>query len=763
MPTVGQHQIPEELISARVFGGVESIELCSRLSDVATVELLCVARDAAAQTSGVGYRCFFLWGATRSHVAVDRLQWPFYAYLPSSISYPRHFIYIPNLPADPYKQVDFNSVSLYIFKNVDVHHFVYAVDVDAKLQGRYCDRTIRKCHRRDVAVQINQGQQCLHVPRSRAYRSQFVKLFVRPLDGNQLNARPVGYEIRNSVLLEFDMDDIFRVRERIYTLDKDVGQDVKKVGVDLAKEYRILSVNTAILNAIRHFLSHDLLLSYFLSKLQFIKLEKFVNLAILIHDILQPQASSLISLLLNQNDIKDIARILIDNIIKNGENMLKTTSGILLKHIISTTHHYRVESFKSGIPVKAKQRTACYNNILLRLVKLLDEYEKADSQSGNQSGKWYRTLLLEISRHTYHHHMIKSISTEARVSPDKILEGFIELYRGRAREGMRTLIRIFEREAGGLGFLERVTENMAKDRYTGFRRFILTFGQCLIGTPEDVLHFLLATRDENLCSVSKLKKVIADFAASELNIVLTPEELEESARLLYSICAEAERLIEVLPHKQAGGHNLLHEIHKARYELERRINRFPELDELIVHLLINMRRGSLLRELVKQFLERSLDATGYNNSLKQRYGQNYLDEFIDDVKNVLKNNCQGQSRSVICNSRQGWSFSDDISHALKALGRIMRGILLRLALLTCNSACGYCYVNAKSCSRYSAPFIQARTLDRRVAKILVSDFIKLQSQVINDYYDSEELDIVIRFMKSGKKDVNKKDVNLKII
>jgi len=734
-PTVGLHLIPEELISAQNLFNIVTIELCSRLSEVRTVELLC----NPSQSSGVGYQYFFFWGNTRAHVPVSRLQWPFYAYLPSSNSYGRHFIFPRQWQRDPDRQMMFKSIPLYIYTTVDVHYFVYAVDVDARLRGRYCNQNGGRCGDRDIKVPINQGQQCLAVPHGRTYSSQFVKLFVRPSGDNQLVAKSIGYEIRKSTLLEFNMYDIFD--QGSYVIEQllsSIGKVASRTQ-SLAEEFRVLSLHTAILNAIRHFLSHDLVLSYYFSKLQFIKLEKFINLSILIHDVLFKR--SLISGILAQNNTSDVVNILVNEIVdKNEKILLKNPMGVLLKHLISTTHRYKVETFKSGLPVDKNDRSIYYDKIRQRLNNLLKQYEK-----GNV--KWYKVVLLETLRHTYHHHMIKSISVEAKVSPEKMLEGFVELYRGKGGDIIKNLpIMIFERESGSLGFLERVADNMAKNKYTGFRRLILTFGQCLVGTPEDVLHFLLA-RGKDLCSESKrsgLKKVIsdiADFAGGELKIILTPEELEEAVRLWYSIRAEAERLTEVLPDKPAeAACVLLREIHEARYKLEREINRFPELDELIVYLLLNMKRGSVLREIVKQLLRRSLEAAGHDSSLSKEYRQDYLDKFIEDIKNVLKSGCQGQVVSVICKKRQGGSFSADISYALKALGRIMRGILLRLALLTCNSACGYCYVNTKSCSRYSAPFIQAKTLDRRVAKILVSDFIKLKSKPVNDYYDPDELD-----------------------
>ena len=55
-----------------------------------------------------------------------------------------------------------------------------------------------------------------------------------------------------------------------------------------------------------------------------------------------------------------------------------------------------------------------------------------------------------------------------------------------------------------------------------------------------------------------------------------------------------------------------------------------------------------------------------------------------------------------------------------------------------------CYVNAKSCSRFGAPFIQARTLDRRVLKVIASEVVKELGEEVGDYYDlNKSVDVVV--------------------
>jgi hypothetical protein len=175
-----------------------------------------------------------------------------------------------------------------------------------------------------------------------------------------------------------------------------------------------------------------------------------------------------------------------------------------------------------------------------------------------------------------------------------------------------------------------------------------------------------------------------------------------------------------------------------------------------------MKKGQVLRSLVEELLERSLNIAGKSSYLQQLYDNrnNYIELFLNDVKSVLENGCasQGATPRICASIRNRKNFDDDdVVYSVKALGRIMRGVLLRLALLTCNSACGHCYVNTRSCSRFSAPFIQARTLDRRVAKIVASEFVKLKFNGIQDIYSSDfEPDIVVRLKKGHYSKVNLK-------
>jgi hypothetical protein len=115
----------------------------------------------------------------------------------------------------------------------------------------------------------------------------------------------------------------------------------------------------------------------------------------------------------------------------------------------------------------------------------------------------------------------------------------------------------------------------------------------------------------------------------------------------------------------------------------------------------------------------------------------FIDEFLNDIQFIL---ALGKSKSGVvdkCVFRKDDEQCETVVSSIKRLRRVLRGLLMRLALLSCNSACGMCYVNNESCSRYSAPFIQARTLDRRVAKIIASEFVKRYPEV-KDYCDVKD-------------------------
>ncbi len=741
--------LPDELVYvANYILGTGQIRLYSDTESINVIRPINVIRltsdvDVRRKSNYVEcYNCVFLPRDTKAHIPVRRLFGGvdnFHVYLPSSNSYSRHFIYLESHLHYPINEFDINDLGeLRIFNNVIIHHLVYAVDVNAVIRGYYCSPNAQQC--KTVRAQLQ--HLCVVLPRIvkrnethdskkiKTRRLQFVKVFIDEKERNKVTPVAIGYSISNTFLLEFDMKGKFN--ETLLAICQSVEQHVRD-RMTFSQLYKKLTINTSIINFIKHILSYDLVSSYYFSKLKLVKMDQFIKYIFLVNDVLSQGLTATITA---QPDVSIVINKILDNL-RSGLDNLQTDNVQILRYLVFTTRKGTLEIFIDG-KLTNEIREYGLNEIRKRLHNILESQKQVSKKIINRED-WRCGVLLDFIRHTYGHHLIKVISQSANVDSTKLIESYVE----RKWEP----VSVIERERGGLGILEGAVDEYKRDAYRAYRDLILSFGKCLVGTPEDVLHFILADPNfrNRLCEAKphELARVIEEFVRDHMELLLLSEELTETVRLWHSIRMEAQRLVELLPQEKLRNAirpdcALLKEIHESRYQLEKTIYRFPELDELIVYLLLNMQKGQVLRSIVEELLERSLHVAGKSGQLRQIYDNkdNYIELFLEDVKSVLKNGC-GTSGAVprICASRRKGEYPEYVEYAIKALGRIMRGMLLRLALLTCNSACGHCYVNTRSCSRYSAPFIQARTLDRRVAKIVASEFVKLKFDGIQDLYN----------------------------
>jgi len=742
--------LPDELVYvADYILGIRQVKL---YSDVESINVIRPMSGAEC------YNCVFLPRDTKAHIPIRRLLGGidyFHAYLPSSNSYSRHFIYLELRSNNPIDVFDINDLGeLRIFDNIFALNLVYAVDVDAKIRGPYCSPKAQQC--KTVRAQFQRF--CVTLPnifkKIKTRKLQFVKVFIDDkVEGNKVIPVAIGYRISNTFLLEFNVNSKFN--ETLLAIYQSVEQSIKD-RMTLNQLYRKLSINTSIINFIKHILSYDLVISYHFSKLNLVRIDQFIKYIFLVSDVFSQGLTTTITA---QPDVSNVVNKILDGL-RSGLDNLRTDKVQILRYLAFTTRDGELGFLTDDKEPEDKIREYSLNEIHKRLYNVLERQKQVSKKIiKGKDGDWRCGVLLDSIRHTYGHHLIKVISQSANIDSTKLIESYVE------REWVS--VSVIERERGGLGILQSSIDGYKRDVYRAYRDLILSFGKCLVGTPDDVLHYILADPNfrNRLCEAEprEIAKVIEEFVRDRMELLLLPEELTETVRLWHSIRMEAQRLVELLPQEKL--HNairldcaLLKEIHESRYQLEKTIYRFPELDELIVFLLLNMQKGQVLRSIVEELLERSLHVAGKSSQLRQIYDNkdNYIELFLEDVKSVLKNGC-GTRGAVprICASRRKDEYPEYVEYAIKALGRIMRGMLLRLALLTCSSACGHCYVNTRSCSRYSAPFIQARTLDRRVAKIVASAFVKLKFDIIQDLYNPNfEPDIVVRLKKGDYSKVN---------
>ena len=658
---------------------------------------------------GEGIRWGFF-GKKKHNIPFEKIKnYIFYLYRDKSISYPRHFVDRPVERLTDQKQLCFNNIKSKQYDIIKVYKGIYAVDVNASLKGKskFKDDVINQD--KNNSLIIIKRSKCLKdedLKNARSYYQYFVKLFV---DKN----KPItmGYEIKSTKMLEIDVPELSSL----------VNFEPGCFSKDLASKYRCWSLNTSYVNGLRHLLSHDLVLNYYFSQLGYAKIEKLINLIILLNDFYYQEneiLSNIMQQLQNSNEggdknkrFAELLRSRIRSLTPHcNSDVQKDPRGRLVYYFLSESKGAKLEVYRWWCKGETDE---IWGKIFNRLNNLIE--------------KWHNKYIIDIIKHTYSHHIIKVLSLRYSVSPDKFLERYTEW-----ESEMK--VAIIENESGGVGVLPQFanrekTPEMVED-------LILSFGKCLVGTPEDLLHFALANIDE---WKNKDISVILQNIIERLNIVITPDEFEETKKLWNSILDEAKNIVKLVGRSsEDDALLLLRDIHRLRWELENKIKRFPEFDELLVYVVAHLNSSTHLREVVKKLLEISLD-NNTKRTLAEIYVKQtkFIDEFLNDIQFTL---ALGKSNSGVVNK---CVFSKDdeqcetVVSSIKRLRRVLRGLLMRLALLSCNSACGMCYVNNESCSRYSAPFIQARTLDRRVAKIIASEFVKRYPEV-KDYCDVKD-------------------------
>lgn len=657
---------------------------------------------------GEGIRWGFF-GKKRHNIPFEKIKnHIFYLYRDKSISFPRHFVDRPVERLTNQKQLCFNNIKSKQYNIFKIYKGIYAVDVNALLKGKFKFKDdVTNQYKNDSLIFIKKSK-CLKdedLKKARSYYQYFVKIFV---DEN----KPItmGYEIISTKMLEIDVPELSSL----------VNFESGCFAEDLASKYRCWSLNTSYVNGLRHLLSHDLVLNYYFSQLGYAKIEKLINLIILLNDFYYQEneiLSNIIQQLQNSNGgdknkrFAELLRSRIRSLTPHcNSDVQKDPRGRLVYYFLSESKGAKLEVYRWWCKGETDE---VWGKIFNRLNNLIE--------------KWYKNYIIDIIRHTYSHHIIKVLSLGYSVPPDKFLERYAEW-----ESEMK--VAIVENESGGVGILPQFanrgkTPEMVED-------LILSFGKCLVGTPEDLLHFALANIDE---WKNKDISVILQNIIEKLNIIITPDEFEETKKLWNSILDEAKNIVKLVGRSsEDDALLLLRDIHRLRWELENKIKRFPEFDELLVYVVAHLNSSTLLREVVKKLLDISLDGNT-KRILGEIYAKQtkFIDEFLNDIQFIL---ALGKSNSGVvdkCVFRKDDEQCETVVSSIKRLRRVLRGLLMRLALLSCNSACGMCYVNNESCSRYSAPFIQARTLDRRVAKITASEFVKRYPEV-KDYCDVKD-------------------------
>jgi len=657
-------------------------------------------------------------------------KYKFYTYLDLSNSFPRFFTYqfqtkLPMLslkiPCDPLREI-IRDEGIRLYKNSDVYFGIYAIDVNANIEGPFCKERNEEKQDRCIVANTIEGSdsrcRCVEA-QGRRYFNNFVKVLIRSVKDGLWDPVTIGYKINNTRVLEIDLNDSQIIQEQFERIMRRINDDRSR---RLEPSYYELSINTALVNSLRHILTSDLPIVYYFELMGSMKTADLIKLAFLHHELRSSvNITELIYNVDNAKPIIDIVRNFINNY--NDDNL-----ALLLRYFMSKLRrNYKLITLFMGGRVN---NSSLLQKVSDRLQNILNKYKKV------WNNDWKFGVIFDLVRHTFSHHLIRTMSTRGGVMASKFLEQYEEL--------STDPIKIVEKDSGGIGVMREgeYILDIWKNGETLIEDLLLSLGKCFIGTPEDLIHFAIVKRENELSGVMKdgvkpLKELTRLFkqVADDLGIIVTPDELEETVKQWLSVFEEATRIGKLIGE---GAFNILWEIHSVRYDFERKYRRFPDFDELIIYTVMVISKYPTLRKLIRVLLRRALSQRNLTNVLQNLYGaENSEERFIDDVSSMLETlavsgavrntqkyilDCLMQRRSQ--SSNQSINDCEEIISSLVLLRKVITSVLTHLALLSCNGACGMCYVNSRSCGRFGAPLIQARTLDRRLLKILASMIIE---------------------------------------
>jgi len=662
-------------------------------------------------------------------------KYKFYTYLDLSNSFPRFFTYTYQFQMEPVTRLNIPCSSLReiirdkgirLYKNSNVYFGIYAIDVNAKIEGPFCKERNEENRDHCIVADTIKGSDsrcCVKAQEPRYFNNfvnNFVKVLTRSVKDGLWDPVTIGYKINNTRVLEIDLNYSQIIQEQFESIMRRINDNRSR---KLEPSYYELSINTALVNSLMHILTSDLPIVYYFELMGSLKTADLIKLAFLHHEL--RSSDNITELIYNVDNAKpiiDITRNFINNY--NNDDL-----ALLLRYFMSKLgRRYKLITLFMGGKVNDSN---LLQKVSDRLQNILNKYKEGNND-------WKIGAIFDLVRHTFSHHLIRTMSTRGGVMAGKFLEQYEEL--------STDPITIVEKDSGGIGVMRKgeYILDIWKNGETLVEDLLLSLGKCLIGTPEDLIHFAIVKRKDELSRVVKddikpIKELTRLFkqVADDLGIIVTPDELKETVKQWLSVFEEATRIGKLIGE---DAFNILWRIHSVRYDFERKYRRFPDFDELIIYTVMVISKYPTLRKLIRVLLRRALSQRNLTNVLRNLYGaENSEERFIDDVSSMLETLAAGSNVEqndqkyyiLKClrprrrqRSNQSIDDCEGVISSLVLLRKVITSVLTRLALLSCNGACGMCYVNSRSCGRFGAPFIQARTLDRRLLKILASMIIE---------------------------------------
>jgi len=296
-------------------------------------------------------------------------------------------------------------------------------------------------------------------------------------------------------------------------------------------------------------------------------------------------------------------------------------------------------------------------------------------------------ILMSILNHTFSHHFLKAITFRSSVN-SRYLGEIYHSYFTHPNSGKYKSFYIYEISSGGVGALESVVNTWQTDKQSFIIDVLLQAGSCIIGMPEDLVYNMLLKNYKPPSSIDEARCYVIQ-GLKDVDLLITPEECEEAARLSFSITKEFDM----------RGWDIAKEVAYCRRALEDKIKRTALSHEICINVLKNLSSCKNCKEVLEEIIQRTSEAQGWNVDV----------EILDEIREALFN----VENKLVEKIRKG---DKSMRKIVREIGRILEAALLRFVLTSCPTACGWCYINSSGCSESSAPWLQALTLNRRLLK-----------------------------------------------
>ncbi len=518
---------------------------------------------------------------------------------------------------------------------------------------------------------------------------------------NIVTPMTLGYKIDATKLIEIRLNEhyindfINQVLERITEINLPSFNELCELS-NLNNIYIKLTINQAIVDILRYFLTNDLAIRAGLANVR-LKIEPLVNAMIAYVDI---YGRDKISDIIHSKECDEIVETILSELLRFIDSLSRNNPRALVVKYFLYGERVVIPRNINLDDIRGTLRQFIYE----RLKELL-----CDSGLSTDTCDWRCKILKSVLLHTLNHHIISLLSTRSRIPVDYLSEmyDFAEPYSY-----------IFESVSGGIGaidtvvkyWIEHLPEEVLED-------FVMKFGSCLSGSPEDLVYFAIASSCGDTIQGSPSEAIVNTIG--RLNIIYTPEEREEAIKLYNALLSEVERLASLARTVRAhvDAWSLLREAIKARYECEKEFKRFCTTDEITLHMFKNLHRYPLIKKLLIALTIKYLEAKDerrrnlsniYNISNIMRLAE----EFIEDLYRVV----------IGVNTRLDIT-NEEIRFVIIDIIRVLKSALIKLYLKGCDNACSLCYLNTRSC-RFNASWIQKRTLNRRLAKLYATHVVQ---------------------------------------